>query len=152
MLVFSHGNKVGTGSQLIVDVIQGDWSSRDVTISIYPQINKKEVDKKWEGSQFSPHGLGVCLKANEVAHLIRIFQGSKDEVMISKGLRQANEEGVSTLYIDYVTSPFVGYAVHISSAYEDRPKEDMRIVLNPTEGLAIQKSLEAAMAKIAFDI
>lgn len=152
MLTFRHGNEEGTGSCLEIDITPANKESDGiVTMTIAPQSNSKYAEP-WDGPKFAPSssGVGVEFNAGAAAHILAVLGGEVTSILGNKGLRRNLDDRTTVLYVDRVTSPFDGYAVHITTKYANGEKADGRIVLSLTEGAALRDALRASMGRLAF--
>ena len=152
MLSFRHGNEEGTGSCLEVDITPASQEKDGiVSMAIMPQSNVKDGED-WNGPQFKPahYGVGVELNASATAHVLSVLGGEALSILGNKGLRKCLDDRTTVLHIDRVTTPFEGYAVHITTKYANGEKMDGRIVLSLTEGAALRDALHASMGRLAF--
>lgn len=153
MLNYIHGNKAGSGSCMTVEVCMNSTGENGlISIVMYPQKNRFHPEQEWRGAEFYDKGIEIFLDVNDVAHVINVLEGNAVSILNGKGVRVKNDEGMTVLHVDMVTKPYNGFAFHISYEPVNGMKDDVRIILNQTESLALLKSLEGAMATIAFGI
>lgn len=150
MMTFEHGNMENTGSQLLVNITPPDgFENGSATFTIRPQHSPKNG---FSCHQFSESGeLSVSLNPHKVAHILTVLRGDSDSAGGSKGLGGEGGYGSDTaiLYMDSVSKPFDGYAIHIKNVCGGAVRHG-RIILNLTEGVALETALTSAMGRIAF--
>ena len=145
MMTFEHGNAACTGSQMLVDMTPArNGGKGTVRFAIRPQ---GEVGTDACGHGFEECGeMSITLTPTNVAHVLAVLRGREDPVMGTRGVRSCMDEG-STLFMDRADP--VGVEVHIRMKMEEGTAHG-RFTLTPTEALALEVALSAAMGRVAF--
>lgn len=147
MLKYTHGNKNGTGAQMLVDVkISGSGSSGLVAFKILPQTNEKAGSRH----SFAEEGsVSIGLDAGRIAHVLAVLRGDCKSTLGDKGVSVSENGKTAVIHVDETPDPFQGYAFHIVNK-DDTSEAHGRILLNISEALALRTAIEASMGKIAF--
>lgn len=153
MLTYEHGSRDGVGSRLVVDIDSGsaDGNFRMV-FAIYRQTNDggtaRDGLKKWEFDDATP--AIVELSATQVSHIIKVLRGESDSIFGDSGLVVKDKEKSSRVIFEKVDMPYLGYKLNIKTAWVNGETVKARILLNPTEALALRLAIESSMGMLAF--
>lgn len=152
MLSYEHGNKNGTGSRLCIETeMSPNGESGRVRFEIHGQTdmgNVNPADGKWEFADDNP--AIVSLSVTQVAHIIPVLRGEAQGILKGSGLVVKEEGRTSLLHLDAETKPYRSFAMHIKTSWANGDKAEGRILLNPTEGLALLAAIEGTMGRLAF--
>lgn len=147
MLKYTHGNRNGTGSQMLVDVkINESGTSGIVAFKIKPQTDEKAGPRHFFAEEGS---VSIGLDAGRISHVLGVLRGDTDSTLGDKGVSVSDGNRMAVIHVDALKEPVIGFAVHIVNTNEDTELHG-RIILNPSEGLALLTAIEASMGKIAF--
>lgn len=149
MIVYTHANDKGTGTQMSVDTTPAKADRAGfVTIGIRKQVGTRRFDGS---SQFSAVEMAIIdIPLVGVMHLINALEGRDEANISTKGIKGRGETYSSVVFADPVSEPYAGYAIHIKTAWANGEKSDGRIIITATEAQALVGSLRSAMHKIAF--
>ena len=143
MLTFDHGNMENSGSQLLVSLTPSTKNKiGGVTFAIRPQVAIRENDSMHIFS--ADEEVSVYLTVSKLAHILSVLQ-NKSSTAFCKNLPNS-----MIMFVDKVNIPYEGYSVHIKSMSNDYPPVHGRIILNKTEGFALECALSSSMGRIAF--
>lgn len=149
MLKYAHGNNKGTGSQLLVWLVAPQHSHDEghVSLSICRQTT---VGSDGEEHFFDTGYVTAHLKCAQVAHVLEVLAGQKEQILGGRGLFRRFANGSNfTLHVDRVSEPFEGFAVHVIGRKNGEERHG-RIVLTQTEGESLRISISSAMGVAAF--
>lgn len=158
MLTYEHGNRECTGSQMLVDIRTADETGGGGAVfMIRPQIGVRDAQGGHRFDDGEGGQIAIEVSVQKVAHIIAALRGGMDDGG-EKGGRMldgidAYGDEKRVMYVDAVMKPFRGYAFHIKSIPASiGAQRHGRIVLNQTEGLALESALSASMGRIAFGL
>lgn len=154
MMTFLHGNQEGTGSKLEVEISPAEGCEiGTVTFRILPQCGTR---RDYGRHQYTSDGeTSVSFRAEQLGHVLSVLRGCTDNLTKhkSRGLSESRnpEARNNCLYIDAITTPFVGYAIHIKCREGDSDCcRHGRICLTLSEAIVLEAALTSAMGKVAF--
>lgn len=144
MIIYTHKNSVGTGSQLRIDITPATDEEQGT-------IDFMLIAQSCNGGFDVGENVQISLRVNKIGHLISVLTGDETSILGGKGVSDTDDFGVkSTLHIDAVEKPYRGHAIHITERYPNGSKKDGRIILNITESVALGLAITAAIDRIAF--
>lgn len=151
MMTFYHGNKRGTGARLSVEVRKAKPCQRgEAQLAIAPQADGEGPTGKY---LFNPsEEVYIIMDAVRVAKLVSMLNRDCRDEDGYRFIRTKTGDSRTTLYVDPVTEPFPGFALHLSRTDEagEYTLGDERIVINTSEARALAMALAASLGDIAF--
>jgi len=146
-LTYYHANGKGTGSALAIELHPAhDEVAGHFTAILAPQKTPPEASLPtfdWDNA------VVVKLGVSDICEMLQVLRGYAESIEDGRGLFHRTREASIVIRFSHVIEPRPGYMLEIGKT-TDGETRTLRIMLSPSEALALSLAIETSVSRIVF--